>query len=265
MSQIKKLCLLTGASGGIGEAIAKTLAARGYTLVISGRDLSKLNHLKNALPGEHFYQLADLSDSASRSNLMAFVKSLGKLDLLINCAGLSLFKPFTDTQLDEIERLLKLNVTAAMALSQEALIEAGEHPLTIINVGSALGAIGHPGYVAYCTSKFALRGFSEALGREYANSNKQIKYLAPRATNTAINSNEVVQMNKLLGNQMDEPEVVASALIALLDSSAKRKTLGWPEKLFVRLNGAFPELVDNALARKVKKIKSFFTQSLKEA
>ena len=78
----------------------------------------------------------------------------------------------------------------------------------IVNIGSTFGSIGHPGFATYCASKFGLRGFTETLRRELADTEVQVYYVAPRATRTDMNSAAVVQLNEELGNAMDPPDVV---------------------------------------------------------
>lgn len=252
-----KTCLLTGASGGIGQAMAKALAKNGYQLILQGRNEIKLTALKNELGEGHSVFVGDLTEPSVRATLIETVCANGPLDLLVNNAGVSLFAEFCETSYAQIEQLFQLNVLATMDLCQKAIASAGANPLTIVNVGSVLGAIGHPGYSAYCAAKFALKGFSEALSREYTKSNIAVKYLAPRATDTELNSDAVNAMNKSLGNNVDSPELVASALIKLITSTKTRQTIGWPERLFVRVNGVLPEVVDNAIGGKLKKIKQF--------
>jgi len=127
----------------------------------------------------------------------------------------------------------------------------------IVNMGSTFGSIGFPGFSAYSASKFGLRGYTETLRRELADSAIRVMYLAPRAVKTPINSTAVVEMNKALGNAMDEPEVVAKALIALLQKDKNCAYLGWPEKVFVRVNSLFPRLVDYALRGKLAIIRDY--------
>ena len=121
----------------------------------------------------------------------------------------------------------------------------------IVNIGSIFGSIGHPGFAAYCASKFGLKGFTEALQRELHGSSIRVLYLAPRATHTDLNSMAVTALNEALGNNVDSPEQVAKALMDILASKRRQQYLGWPENLFVRLNGLFPGLVHNALVRKL--------------
>jgi len=126
----------------------------------------------------------------------------------------------------------------------------------IVNIGSTFGSIGHPGFASYCASKFGLRGFTEALRREVSDTNIQVFYIAPRAVQTDMNSAAVVQLNRELGNTMGEPAVVVDALLRLLTKNAGGDYfLGWPEKLFVRLNGLLPKVVDGALSKQLTTIK----------
>ena len=96
MSTTHPLCLLSGASGGIGEAIALELAAQGYTLILTARDTRKLTALSNQLPGEHYIFSADLTEQSARHDLLSFCAQLGELDLVVNCAGTSQFGAFVE-------------------------------------------------------------------------------------------------------------------------------------------------------------------------
>jgi len=84
-----------------------------------------------------------------------------------------------------------------------------------------------------------------------------VLYLAPRATRTEMNSAAVNEMNRELGNAMDAPEIVAQALVSALVSDGKNRFIGWPEKLFVRLNGLVPGVVDRAMRRRLPAIRRF--------
>ena len=92
-----------------------------------------------------------------------------------------------------------------------------------------------------------MRGFSEALRRELADSQIKVLYIAPRATRTAMNSADVVAMNDELKVEMDDPQEVARQIVHAITAEREEFYLGWPEKLFVRLNGVLPRLVDQAL------------------
>ena len=127
----------------------------------------------------------------------------------------------------------------------------------LVLVGSTFGSIGFPGYTAYCASKFGLRGFSEALRRELADTPVQVVYVAPRATATAMNPAPVNELNRALGNAMDAPEAVAAQILQAMEKDERRRFLGWPEKLFVVINGILPKLVDKAMLKQLPVIRRF--------
>jgi short-subunit dehydrogenase len=118
-----------------------------------------------------------------------------------------------------------------------------------------MGYLGYPGHAAYCASKFALRGFSEALRRELADGPVRVLHLAPRATRTTMNGAGVCALNAELGVAMDEPATVARELVALVERPARERLLGMPERLFARLNQILPGLVDRALRRQLSIIR----------
>ena len=103
-----------------------------------------------------------------------------------------------------------------------------------------------PYAAAYAASKFALRGFSEALRREMADTGVGVLYVAPRATRTSMNSAQAVALNSALKVAMDPPESVADAVLRAIELDRSELYLGWPEKFFVRLNGLLPSEIGRA-------------------
>ncbi|ELO1554884.1 SDR family oxidoreductase [Aeromonas hydrophila] len=245
-----KLVLLTGASGGIGEALAQELAAQGAHLLLHGRRASALERLCKELPhpGRHQTVIADLGSPQERAKLLQHPALDEGLDVLINNAGCNQFAWLEDQSSEQVERQLLLNVEAPIQLTR-MLLPRLRKPAVIMNVGSSFGAIGYAGYSVYCASKFALRGFSEALGRELEGTGIQVLHFAPRATRTRLNSEAAYEMNAELGTHTDSPQDVAEEAVIALCNETRRSWLGWPEKLFVRLNGLLPGLVDRALAK----------------
>ncbi|MBN7818605.1 SDR family oxidoreductase [Bowmanella yangjiangensis] len=265
MNWSTQLCLLTGASGGIGQAIARTLAEAGVQLILQGRNAQALQTLADSLPGTHQIVVADISSSQGRDELLKELARFPNISMLINNAGIAPFGELQSMSDEDLEQTIQTNLLAPMALIRALLPTMKKHSEAyIVNVGSTFGSIGFACNSLYCASKFGLRGFTEALQRELAGSSVKVFYLAPRATQTAINSDDVVAMNKALGNQVDSPELVAQALKTQLQQGERRKFIGFPEKLFVRINGAFPALVDNALVKKLPIIKKFAAQHAKE-
>jgi short-subunit dehydrogenase len=246
-----KSILLTGASGGIGRAIASRLAASGASLTLVGRDAAKLEQLQQTLPGNHYFIEADINLAGGRDTVVELCRKLGT-DVFINAAGVMDFQ-FYDQQSEElVEQMVTTNLLSPMILCQQLIPLLKQRPeAAIVNIGSIFGSIGHPGFAAYCASKFGLRGFTEALQRELADTPVEVFYLAPRATRTSLNSDAVSALNEALGNTTDSPELVAEELLRVLSGKRAQSFMGWPEKFFVRLNGLFPGLVHNALVKKL--------------
>ena len=245
-----KTVVLTGATGGIGAAIAHTLAEHGARLILVSRNRDKLDALNNDLPeGQHLIIEADLGVSEGRQ-LVVEACSEG-IDILINNAGVNHFGLLTSQSEQQLQQMFELNVMAPVLLTRALLPLLRLRVSSVVNIGSGFGAIGFAGYCGYSASKFALRGFTEALRRELSGSTVNVLYLAPRATTTAMNSQFVVAMNKELGNAMDRPEWVASELMKLLDGSSGCRNLGWPERFFIKLNSLFPSIVDKAMAKQL--------------
>lgn len=250
--------LITGASGGIGQAVAEALCRQGAHLLVAGRQVAPLQDLAQRFPGQVDVVQADLGTAAGRDAVLLAVMRFGGVNCLINAAGVNRFGLLEQHDEDAIADIIGLNVTSTLQITRRLLPELlREDQALIVNLGSTFGSIGYPGFTAYCASKFALRGFSEALRRELADTRVNVLYIAPRAARTAMNEAHVVAMNKELNVAMDDPEVVAAAVVKALRNERRESFLGWPEKLFVRLNSLVPRLVDQALRKQLPVIKRF--------
>ena len=248
-----RVCLVTGASGGIGQALCHTLAKAGARMVLTARDKSALDVLAASLPAASVVAVlaADQSDPAALQMLAADAAGL-HVDTLINLAGTNQLTLFDDMSAQALSELVSLNLTAPMLLTHAMLPHLKtRRAALIVNIGSAFGAIGFPGYVAYSASKFGLRGFSEALARELQDTEIGVLYVAPRATDTKMNHGRADALNVALGNRTDSPQWVAQQIVRAMGKPARRLHLGWPERFFVWLNGWWPWLVDNSLARQL--------------
>jgi short-subunit dehydrogenase len=257
-----KTVVLTGATGGIGEAIASRLDAEGARLILVGRNPTRLRGLIERLsPSHHRAVAADLATSEGRGRVVEACRtSAGEgVSLLVNGAGVNDFE-FLEAQSEaSIRQLVDVNLTSPILLCHAMLPLLRLQPnARIVNIGSTFGSIGYPGFSAYCASKFGLRGFTEALRRELDGSGISVSYVAPRATRTDLNSRAVVEMNTALGTAMDDPALVADAVMSTIRASRRSdRYLGWPEKLFVRVNALFPRLVDNSLRKQLPIIRRF--------
>jgi short-subunit dehydrogenase len=178
--------------------------------------------------------------------------------VLVNNAGICKFEMFEKLEDRDIEQIMDLNSVVPMKLTRKLLYGLRQQPAArVVNIASTFGAIGFPGYSVYSASKYAIRGFSQALTRELSDTSVRVGCILPRATKTAINSDRVVEMNRKLSVTMDPPEKVADAVIKFICSNRGELALGWPEKLLVRINSVFPALVGNAISRKLPLIKQY--------
>lgn len=245
------VAIITGASGGIGEAIAERLAQSGWPLLLIARSELRLHELATRLrqAGAEVETLAlDLVRPEAASIL---VDHLSVRDwqpgLLINNAGSQRFGSLGDQSDADIEGQLALNLLAPIRLIRALLPLMGVDG-QVVNIGSSFSAIGYPGFSVYCASKAGLRGFSQALDRERGPAGPRIRFLAPRATRTGFNSVVLERLNQRLGNRVDSPERVAGELMRLLGQKGTERFIGWPEKWFVRLNALWPALIGRAIA-----------------
>jgi short-subunit dehydrogenase len=254
-----KNVIITGATGGIGSAIARALDAAGCKLLLTGRSQIKLTALLSGLEGRDHVMLAtDLTSRAGVEQLAEAAAPFGA-SVLVNCLGVNQFAALGETNHSDVDRIIETNLNAPINVCRALLpLLESQQKATIINVGSILGSIGYAGSTVYCASKFGLRGFTEALRRELADTHIKVSYFAPRATHTELNSERARQMNEELGNAVDSPEWVAQQLVsAMAADKSLNRYLGWPERFFVRLNGLLPSVVDNALSRQLATIKRY--------
>lgn len=249
-----KRILLTGASGGIGQEMAKALEAKGASLILVARNHNKLQALKNSLlyPERHQILALDFQQPQCEEQLAEFCVGQRRLDqgidVLINNAGINQFSFLAQRSARSLQQELTLNLVTPILLCQSALNWL-QRPGIILNVGSTFGSIGFPGYTSYCAAKSGLQRFSEALDRELDGTGIRVLYLAPRATKTALNDDRVTQMNLALGHRSDDPCVVAKHTLAILENEKAAVWIGWPEKLFARLNQIVPGMVSKSIRK----------------
>lgn len=236
--------LITGASSGIGRELACQLARPERRLLLAGRNAEALAETRADLPGEITTAAGDLVDGAFRRRLVDTAIDDG-VNMLINNAGAGAFGPVDQLSDREISTVFATNVQAPLCLIRDLLPQLRTvTDAQIVNIGSTFGTLGFPGQAVYAGSKFALRGATEALRREVDGQRVKIQYIAPRATRTRLNPARVRALNEALGNRMDSPASVARAIIQRLPGRAGDYYLGWPEKLFVRLNMLMPGIID---------------------
>ena len=244
--------VLTGAAGGIGSTAAAWLANSGAQLVLTDLRREPLDELAARLgPSTLAAVAADIAGDSGRALLAAAAREHG-VNVLINLAGTNPFGMFTEQTARDIGMALAINAVAPLLLCHALLPALLERPSAhIVNVGSTFGSIGFPGFAAYSASKFAVRGFSEALRRELADTHVRVHYVAPRATKTALATDRVRALNAELGVGMDTPQTVAAAIARTLRDERREVLLGAPERVFAKLNALLPSLVDRSLKRQL--------------
>jgi 3-oxoacyl-[acyl-carrier protein] reductase len=173
--------LVTGASGGIGSAVAQALAAQGARLAVSGSNLAKLEAFRDGLGGDHVALPCDLSDGAAVDALVpSAVEALGKLDILVNNAGVTRDNLVMRMKDEEWDTVIRVNLEAAFRLAR-----AAARPMMkarfgrIVSITSVVGTTGNPGQANYAASKAGLVGMSKALAQELASRGITVNCVAP--------------------------------------------------------------------------------------
>jgi short-subunit dehydrogenase len=244
--------VLTGASGGIGSALATALARAGARLLLVGRRGAPLAALAESLGGARNPRVqalaADITTAGGRATIRDIAAARG-CNALVNNAAVPCFGSFAEADPLQIDAVLQTNLVAPIQLTLALLPQLRAQPeARVLNIGSATGRLGVPGFAVYAAGKFGLRGFSETLRRELADTPVRVQYLGPRATRTAFNDERAEAFNRRTRAAVDAPEIVAHAALALLLSGRAEKFIGFPEALAVRLNGLAPSLLDRAFA-----------------
>ena len=248
--------LLTGASGGIGQAAAAVLVRSGAAVMLAGRSAARLAEQARTLARHESMDAAHVAWHAADLARPEGLAALGEaasgwgVNVIVHNAGLPSFGRLETLRADDMLQVLQTNLLAPMLLTQALLPHLRSLPRAqVICVGSALGRIGLPGYSVYSASKFGLRGFAEALRRELGDTGVKVQYLGPRSTRTGFNDARVEAYNRATGTAMDTPEVVAGALLRLLEDEVAERFIGFPEKLAARLNGLVGPLLDGGFVR----------------
>jgi short-subunit dehydrogenase len=237
--------LLTGASGGIGRAMAGTLLQAGAAVMGVGRGVAGPDVGGAALP----WVQADLTTAHGVAAVAAAAASW-RANVVVHAAGVPAFGPLAALPAAQLQATLQANLLSPMLLTQALLPHLLRQPQAqVVFVGSALGRIGVPGFSVYGASKAGLHGFAEALRRELAGTAVQVQTLAPRATRTAFNGAAVEAFNRATGTASDSPETVAQALLELIEGARAERHIGFPERLAVRLNGLLGGLLDGSFER----------------
>jgi len=228
--------LVTGASGGIGSAIARGLAARGARLAISGSNQAKLRAFRDELDEhtpqhlqevDHVAIACDLSDPAQIEKLVpAALESLGKLDILVNNAGITRDNLAMRMKDEEWDAVIRVNLEGTFRL-----MRAATKPMMkarfgrIINVTSVVGTTGNPGQMNYCAAKGGITAMSKSLAQELASRNVTVNCIAPGFIRTAMtevlpDAQKDALNARIPMGRMGEGEDIAAAAVFLASKEA---------------------------------------------
>jgi short-subunit dehydrogenase len=236
-----EVAIVTGASAGIGAATAAELARRGATLVLAARGAAALAAQAEAIAAEGGCALAvpaDISDAEQVDHLVErATERFGKVDVLVNNAGIGWTKLLVNSTPDEIRQIVDINLTGAILMTRAVLpgMLEREHG-AIVNVSSVCGRVAvEP---LYSATKYGIRGFSLSLRRHLTGSDVSVSLVSPGNIRT--------QMTKDVDEPMAEPEVVAEAIASVI--KRPRRELVVPSKHYavVWLEQQLPSLADFA-------------------
>ncbi|MFZ3482281.1 3-oxoacyl-[acyl-carrier-protein] reductase [Sphingomonas sp. 3-13AW] len=219
--------LVTGASGGIGSAIAKALAGQGARLALSGSNLEKLEAFKAELGGDHVALPCNLSDAAAVDQLVPqAVEALGKFDILVNNAGVTRDNLTMRMKDDEWDQVIRVNLEAAFRL-----MRAAAKPMMkarfgrMISITSIVGQTGNPGQANYAASKAGLVGMSKAMAQELGSRGITVNCVAPGFIRSAMtdvlpDAQKQALLGKIPAGDLGTGEDIGAAVVYLASREA---------------------------------------------
>lgn len=220
--------LVTGASGGIGSAIAQALSAQGARLAVSGSNADKLNAFRDALGGDHLALPCNLGDAAAVDALVpAAVEALGgKLDILVNNAGVTRDNLIMRMKDEEWMDVIRINLEANFRLCRAAAKPMMKARFgRIISITSVVGATGNPGQANYAASKAGVTGMTKALAQELASRGVTANCVAPGFIATAMtddlpDAQKEALNQRIPAGRMGEGSDIAAAVVYLASKEA---------------------------------------------
>jgi short-subunit dehydrogenase len=253
--------LITGASQGIGKALAEAAALRGARVLAAARSTALLDELASrvrAKGGVIEVVQADVTSATDRQRMAdAAVEHFGGLDILVNNAGIGATGHFIEADPDRLRKIFEVNFFGTTETTRVLLplLRQGNKP-AIVNISSIAAKRGIPARSEYSASKFAVQGFSEALRAELAKEDIDVLLICPGLTQTNFSQNMIeqkarVQMDHLRGMTAEQ---VAEHAIRAIERGKNEVVLTFQGKLLAFVSRFFPRLADRIAAKKVRKV-----------
>jgi short-subunit dehydrogenase len=239
--------ILTGATSGVGRALARLLAERGVRLVISGRRESRLNDLASEYPGVLIPLSGDITNSKFQEELVGKAEAaFGGIDLVIAAAGAGAVGSFSESSLDTMRRVFEIDFFAPVELVYKSLpqLKNGHAPAVVL-IGSILGVHPLPLHGGYAAAKAALHGFARAVRPELASLGIDVNLAILGPTESEFWNNLVAGERASWSQGRSLPaKTTAAAIIAALERGSPAVIPGWRAKTYVLLSRFFPVLID---------------------
>jgi short-subunit dehydrogenase len=256
-----KVVIVTGASSGIGEATVRQFALNGSRVVLAARSESKLSAIAKSINdsgGEAVFFKTDVSDEADCKMLIQkSIENFGRIDILINNAGLSMRAAFIDVDLTVLHRLMDVNFWGTVYCTKYALPYLIESKGSLVGVSSVAGFHGLPGRTGYSASKFAMHGFLETIRIENLRKGLHVMIIAPGFTSTEIRKHALIANGSEQGESprneqtLMSPEFVAKWVLKGIRKRKRNKLLTWDGKLTALFQRIIPDVVDWAYYREM--------------
>lgn len=227
----EKVVLITGASSGIGRSLAYSFARRGARVILVARRADRLEAVRREIEpytSDVLVIPADLTDDEQLQVVVRqAVDTFGRIDVLVNDAGMSQAGPLQDLDPQRIERLLRLNLWTVIRLTQLVLpIMLQQSSGYIMNIGSGGGRIAVPLFAPYVATKYGVSGFTDALRREIAGTGIHLTLVLPGFTNTDMLNSEMLTLLERYGYRVEHPDAVAERAIVGLIRGENEVVLG---------------------------------------
>ncbi|SRR6266568_2492286 len=208
VQQTKRVALLTGMARGIGEATARLFAERGYTIV--GLDILEAGQgvceeINRAGGDCHFYRCDIVDEASVQATVAAIHARFGRIDTLLNIAGIVLVKPLAETEWDEFRRMVDVNLGGTFLLCKHVLpFMRAQHSGSIVNMASVSGHVGQTDHALYAATKGAILSFTRALAWEVAADDIRVNSISPGSVDTPMLRSDITLESQRTGRPFEE-------------------------------------------------------------